>query len=232
MTNYKPEWEASYKNRDNFVFFPHEEIIRFTSKYIRKRTGLLEFTDIYTASTKPRLLDLGCGIGRHVIYGHQMGLDTYGIDLSDTAIHVAIEWAAKEGISDPEIRIKQGSTHNLPWESSFFDFVVSPAVLDSMRFEDAVKTMEEVNRVLKKDGFFYCDLISGDDSLHAREFAGEEEVETLQENGTIQSYFNYGKIEKLVGKHFDIIECNLIRNENINTGHYHSRYHIVLKNVK
>ena len=33
------EWEKSYKNFDNFLFYPHEEVIRFVSKYIRKKVG-------------------------------------------------------------------------------------------------------------------------------------------------------------------------------------------------
>jgi len=40
MENQKKKWEESYLNRDNFVFYPHEEVIRFVSKSIRKRIGL------------------------------------------------------------------------------------------------------------------------------------------------------------------------------------------------
>lgn len=30
------EWDDSYRNRDNILFYPYEEIIRFVSKYIKK----------------------------------------------------------------------------------------------------------------------------------------------------------------------------------------------------
>ncbi len=33
--NKKEFWEESYLKKDNFVFYPHEEVIRFFSKYIR-----------------------------------------------------------------------------------------------------------------------------------------------------------------------------------------------------
>ena len=39
-----------------------------------------------------KVLDLGCGIGRHVKYAYEMQLDAYGIDLSDTAISIARSW--------------------------------------------------------------------------------------------------------------------------------------------
>ena len=39
----KKEWNQSYKNKDNFIFYPHEEVIRFISKYIKKRIGLNKY---------------------------------------------------------------------------------------------------------------------------------------------------------------------------------------------
>ena len=40
-----------------------------------------------------KMLDLGCGIGRHVIYGNENNIDTYGFDLSQEAINYAQEFA-------------------------------------------------------------------------------------------------------------------------------------------
>jgi len=45
LKNDQEAWEESYRRGDNFVFYPHEEVIRFVSKYIRKRVGLNEFVD-------------------------------------------------------------------------------------------------------------------------------------------------------------------------------------------
>lgn len=45
-TNLKSEWEDSYSKRDNYLFHPHEEVIRFVSKYIRKRVGLSQFVTL------------------------------------------------------------------------------------------------------------------------------------------------------------------------------------------
>jgi hypothetical protein len=63
MNNYRQQWEDSYKNRDNFLFYPNEEVIRFVSKYLRKRKGLDEFQDINLSVDVPNFLDLGCGVG-------------------------------------------------------------------------------------------------------------------------------------------------------------------------
>lgn len=231
MDNKQSEWDSSYRNKDNFVFYPHEEIIRFVSKYIRKRTGLDEFKDIVPSSEKTKLLDLGCGIGRHVIYGHEMGLDAYGIDLSGAAVQVATEWATRKGMCESSRKILQGDIRQLPWADGYFNFAVSHGVLDSMPFEIARAACVELARAMATGGLFYCDLISGDDSKHSREYCGEEVVTTSHEQGTIQLYFNLSKIHAMVDGVFEIVECILIRREEVLRGGYASRYHLILKKV-
>ncbi|MBU8715018.1 MULTISPECIES: class I SAM-dependent methyltransferase [Brevibacillus] len=229
MDNKMREWDSSYLNRDNFVFYPHEEVIRFTSKYILKQVGLNEFRFVRPLSGKPSVLDVGCGIGRHVFYFHTIGFDSYGIDLSNEAIKVAREWGSNVNIPEVENRIIQGDIQNMPWGDETFDYAVSHGVFDSTYFIIAKNAFKETARILKKSGLFYCDLISGDDSNHAREFWGEEVVEAQHEKGTIQMYYNYSKIQELVQDDFDVLELNLIRRENILSGSFHSRYHLVLR---
>ena len=231
MNDNKAEWDRSYENRDNFVFYPHEEVIRFVSKFICKRIGLEEFRETGPGSAQGRLLDLGCGIGRHVIYCHEMGLDAYGVDLSDAAIKVAGKWAEQKMVPDPEERIRQGDVRHLPWKDGYFRYAISHGVLDSMPFESARAACIELARVMGGGGLFYCDLISGDDSRHAREFSGEETVKTSHEQGTIQLYFNLSKIQSLFAGVFEIEECNLIRRENVLFGGYSSRYHLILRRI-
>ena len=227
----KSEWNKSYVNKNNFLFYPDDEVIRFMSKYIRKRIGLNKFLNLNFQKNMKRSLDLGCGIGRHVIYCHEMGLDSYGIDLSDIAIKFAHDWAKVIGLLAPNKKIKQGDVRYLPWDSGFFNFVISHGVLDSMSLEIAKETSIEIARVMDTGGLFYCDLISGDDSDHAREYYGEEIVKTEHEKGTIQSYFNFHKIQYLFEGLFTIKECQLIKRENVLTGTLSSRYHLILEKI-
>lgn len=229
METHKKHWEESYLNRDNILFYPHEEVIRFVSKYIRKRIGFGEFRDVVTCSPPPKVLDLGCGIGRHIIYCHEMGLDAYGIDLSEQAVSIAVKWAKEKGVDKPERKIVQGDVRNLPWEDNYFDFVLSHGTLDSMHFDIARSACRELARVLKPEGIFYCDLVSGDDSAHAREFSGEEKVSTAHECGTIQCYYNFTRVNELIADFFELLACNLIRCENVLSGNCIARYHLVVK---
>lgn len=229
MEQQQAQWSHSYERKENYLFFPHEEIVRFVSKYVRRRAGLEEFETITPFEKEIRFLDLGCGIGRHLIWAQQLKLDVYGIDLSEVAIQLALKWAESEGIEEPQKHILQGDVTRLPWNDGFFQVVVSHGVLDSMHFESALAAVQEVSRVLSDDGLFYCDLISGDDSAHGPEFAGEEVVNTRHEEGTIQSYFNFAKINRLLAGRFSIIDGILIKKENILKRNITSRYHLILK---
>ena len=225
MSLKKEEWDLSYLNKDNFVFYPQEEIIRFAAKYVAKRVGLEEVN--YIANNQSKVLDLGCGIGRHIIFFEKLGIDTYGIDLSEQAITVAHKWLYKENIQ-VENKLVNGSADNLPWEDETFDFIVSHGVLDSMSFDIAQKVVEECQRVIKKGGLFYCDLI-GEDSEYGNGFEEEVVVEKMHEKGTIQSYFTVNKIKNLFDGFFEIRDIRHIINRDCITGNYFSRYHVVLK---
>ena len=226
--NQQAEWEQSYQRRENYLFWPHEEVIRFFSRYVRKRIGLHEFRDV-SPSGRHRILDQGCGIGRHVIFAFHMGCDPYGVDLSASAVAEAIRWAGEEGLPDPSSRIIQSDLRRLPWQDAHFDFAVSHGVLDSMRFDVALAAVAELARVTAPGGLFYCDLISGDSSEHQSGFSGETVVKTTHELGTTQSYFDLAKIDRLMAGHFRLVDGSLIRRTHVQTGEYKSRYHVVLQ---
>jgi len=224
------EWDNAYLNKDNFLFYPHEEVIRFVSRCIRKKTGKESFVDAHDVSGA-KILDLGCGIGRHVIFCEDMKLDSYGIDLSIEAINYAQDWLRSIGGSNVEKRLQQADARQLPWKDGFFDFALSHGVLDSMPYDVARSVVQDLQRVMSPGALFYCDLISGDDSDHYREFSGEKIVETQHERGTMQCYFNMSKIEKLFKNLFSIEECQLIRHEHVLKGTYHSRYCLILRRL-
>ena len=99
-----------------------------------------------------------------------------------------------------------------------------------MHFETAQAVCRELGRTLVPGGLFYCDLISGDDSSHVREYWGEHIVTTRHEQGTVQSYFSFEKIGELLGDIFTIEEVLLVQRENVIDQSCSSRYHLVLRN--
>ena len=72
---------------------PHEEVVRFSAKYIRKKLGINKYKNIVSKKNEKNILDLGCGIGRHAIFFDDLGLNSFGIDLSKEAISFSKKWA-------------------------------------------------------------------------------------------------------------------------------------------
>ena len=62
-------WDSSYGRRENFVFSPSDEVVRFFSRSLRRRVGLDEIVDVYSGANGTRVIDIGCGLGRNVVFG-------------------------------------------------------------------------------------------------------------------------------------------------------------------
>lgn len=222
-------WNDSYSRGDNYVFYPHEEVVRFVARHIRRMTGFRRFQDRQEFQHTPRGLDLGCGIGRHVRFIDDMQMDAYGIDLSQVAIDEARRICAEEGREHLADRFHLGSITEMPYNDDYFDFIVSHGVLDSLPFDLARLAVIDAKRVLRPGGWFYLDLISGDDPSHYPEYAGEEIVESEFESDTIQSYFNFSRIQELLGDEFQLHSCELIRHSSVISCNWHARYHLTLR---
>lgn len=221
------EWNRSYENRGNFIFYPHEAIIRFVSKYIKKRVGLDEFVDQNQYKETPKVLDFGCGIGRHVKLLDEFKLDGYGFDLSEVAIKFAQQNFIDQKLDHLVDKIRVADITNLPFNNDSFDFMLSHGVLDSMPFEIAKKGMSELNRCMKKNGKMYFDVISTSDSSFEENV--EKTVKGDYEKGTIQTYFDESRIQDLIEGLFVVEETNHIKQENTSNNWQHARYHIVVR---
>lgn len=226
----KNEWNKSYINKDNYMFYPEENVIRFISKYIKKRVGLDNFISQTAANNDVKVLDYGCGIGRHVITLNEFNIDGYGFDLSDEAINTAKDNFTKLNLPKLIDKVIVADIVNLPYDDNYFDFMLSHGVIDSMPLEVAKNGLLELSRCLKDDGKVYLDLISEvgqscDDSNF------EKTIKTNHEKNTIQTYFNEDRINNLIENIFKIEEIILKNSIDIKNNIAQGRYHIVLKKV-
>jgi len=150
-------WDEVYSQKFMTMWYPNEDIIRFCARLIQKKLT----PDRYAVHrTVDRVLDLGCGNGRHAMYFARQGFKASGIDVSPQAIAWATDWAAREQL-DVDFRVSDIT--ELPYDDATFDAVVSHGVLDHVPGETAARAAREVRRVLKPGGLFYCDLRSNED---------------------------------------------------------------------
>jgi len=133
MKRYRDKtWDNWYKkgvNWDNDK--PSSSIIKFR-EYLNK---------------KDRVLDLGCGSGRDVIYLAKNGFNSYGIDFSKIAIE-----KTRKRYNKKNLHLFVSKAEMLPFKDGFFDAIYSGWVL---YYTDMKKSFSEINRVLKKGGIIY-----------------------------------------------------------------------------
>lgn len=225
-------WNDSYERLENMVFWPAEEVVRFLSRHVRRRVGPQDFVDLMefpeTAGHPPRILDLGCGIGRHVLLAHQFKFEGYGIDISRVAVDKAREWLA-EVAPAVATNVVVGDVSSLPWPQQFFAATLSHGVLDSIPFSVARAAATDVHRVLADDCWFYCDLAAFDPRISETPIAAEIEVDEGFEQGTIQSFFDDAKLAALFDGLFDRAEQTLITHRSYPLGRSVGRWHLVLR---
>lgn len=102
-----------------------------------------------------RVLDLGCGEGRHV-HGLYLlgGLDIVGVDLDEPSLKKAEDGLAmlpKPPESPPtKVAFETGDATNLRFETDSFDAVICSEVLEHLPDYDAA--LAEIRRILKPNG--------------------------------------------------------------------------------
>ena len=110
---------------------------------------------------KNPILDAGCGSGRNVVYLLKDGYPVYAVDHSEDAVRQVREPASELARDLPGEHFKVAPVEDLPFDDEFFGTVVSSAVLhfsqNPTHFEEM---LDEMWRVLKPGGIFFCRLAS------------------------------------------------------------------------
>jgi SAM-dependent methyltransferase len=133
------DWNAAYRDRPYVEQNPHPGVVR-----------LLE--TLKQAGATGRILDLGCGDGRHLVFLAKQGLAPVGLDKAFWGVRRAQEWAARERL---EFCLVCADIGSLPWKAGSFDTVISIQVIHHQRLDAIRKTVTEVRRLLRAGGLFY-----------------------------------------------------------------------------
>ncbi len=133
------------------------KIFKWYGRVFEKPQGNMpKIVKLFRKNGVKRVLDLGCGSGRHTVYLAKNGFDVYGIDVATIGIKMTKNWLKKEKL---EANLKIGSIYKkLPYEDNFFDAVVSTQTIHHEKIENIRKAIKEVERILKPKGLIFMSV--------------------------------------------------------------------------
>ncbi|HEX6108280.1 MAG TPA: class I SAM-dependent methyltransferase [Ktedonobacteraceae bacterium] len=100
-----------------------------------------------------RLLDLGCGTGRHMLYFGARGFDMYGIDSAATGLTSTQHRLEEAGLTAH--LVQRDIFAALPFADAFFDAIISVQVIHHARLDQIAVLVDEMARILKAGGLLF-----------------------------------------------------------------------------
>lgn len=137
--NKKTTWNHIFQKEGQVFTEPHEDMASIVEILKKRGAG--------------KILDLGSGSGRHVVYLAQNGFSVFGLDNSSAGLDMTKKWLAKENLS-AEL-VQQEMADVFPWSDNFFDAVISVQVIHHADTSTIKKIISEIERTLKKDGLVF-----------------------------------------------------------------------------
>jgi len=189
-----PDWEAIFAERGRVFTEPHKDMPRIA--------------EVFKGRGVQRVLDLGCGTGRHLVFLSKLGFKMYGFDASPRALAMAREWLSESGV-EADLKLHK-MEECFPYADGFFDAVIAIQVIHHNLLRDIVKTVREIERVLRPWGMIFITVPI--DRGPGQEDWGFEMVERGtymphkgKESGLLHHYFTEQEIYRVFDS-FDILE--------------------------
>ena len=201
MTHQGNTWEKEYRNPLLVTKSegPQADTLRFF-KFLKKE-------EKYRLEDR-MILDLGCGTGRNANYLAEKGNSVIGIEISKTALNLAKERARGLGV-EVDYRLGDiGEPYNI--EDNFVDLVLDVTSSNSLNEDGREIYLNEVNRVLKKGGYFFVRALCKDGNQNVKNLlknnpGKEYDTYTIKEIGLIERVFSKDDFIKTYSKFFKIL---------------------------
>ncbi len=122
---------------------------------------IVDFAEDLKREGAKRVLDLGCGAGRHSILFGKAGFQVVALDISETALKT-LETRLKTASIDNVTLVKH-EMWELPFIDDYFDGVICTNVLHHGKLVQIKQTTREVHRVMKhRASAFFVALSTAD----------------------------------------------------------------------
>ena len=162
------------------------------------------------------ILDLGSGEGKNALYCAERGGNVLGIEIARNAVETAYKSAE---LKDREIRVARGLLRyelgsigeKLDVKTDSQDIVLDVTSSNSLNEIERTVYLDEVERVLKKGGYFFVRALCKDSDNNAKQlvkdFPGpDKDTYTMPDLGLTERVFTESDFREMYGSRFDILK--------------------------
>jgi len=171
---------------------------------------VVDLASILEERKAKRILDLGCGAGRHVIYLAERGFESHGADISETGLQLT---KMKLRSRKLEAEIIKCDMKSMPYVYSCFDAAICVWAIYHQKLKEIQETISEIHRVLKKKGLLLANFHSKRSSKYGEGIEVEENTfmqENGPEKGVLHHFVDENELRELLGNfrivHFEAKE--------------------------
>ncbi|MFW0871000.1 MAG: class I SAM-dependent methyltransferase [Patescibacteria group bacterium] len=168
----KSFWDAEYTDAQHLALSdePSSDLLAFMRWSDRQKNEIDRVVD------KPRVLDIGCGNGRNVIFLQNVAqAQCYGFDISDSAI----EQVRAKSSSPDRFIVHSIKEIPYPYENEAFDLVLDMMSSHILNSKERKAMRDEIDRLLVPGGWIFYKTFLLDGDRNAREmiskYPGDEE---------------------------------------------------------
>jgi SAM-dependent methyltransferase len=179
-----PGWDRIFAETGRFFTEPHE--------------ALPEMTRLMKARSLQRVLDLGCGSGRHLLPLARAGFSVFGFDNSPHGLLLAKNDLLNEQLT---VHLQLGDFGDpLPYRGGSFHAVLSIQVIHHAQTKTIRRVVAEIERILAPGGLLFLTVPKY--RTQATSFRQIEEGTFLPEDGPEKGiphhYFSEGELRELL----------------------------------
>ncbi|MCZ7401457.1 MAG: class I SAM-dependent methyltransferase [Candidatus Methanoperedens sp.] len=190
MAGKENKWDNLHSSERFRPKYPSEHCVRFI---------FTQFPREFDKRKNIKILDLGCGAGRHTIFLAQEGFGTYATDFSEEGlIHLRKDVADKKLTAT----LYQADMEKQPFPDNFFDGIISFGVFYYANLESYKNAVSEMYRMLKKGGKALIFTRTDDDYRFGKGRKLEKntyilDIEDTNEKGMINHFLDRDEINEI-----------------------------------
>jgi ubiquinone/menaquinone biosynthesis C-methylase UbiE len=144
------DWESIFKKKGKV--------------FIKPAKGMSKVIRLMKKEKVKKVLDLGCGSGRHTIMLSKAGFDVYATDISKQGLKLTRKWLKESKL---KAKLKQHSCYKkFPFKDNCFDAIISTQVINHNLINKIRYCISEIERVLKPKGIIFITTTKARCNIH------------------------------------------------------------------